>query len=158
MRLSSREIMARAIELGRREMRERGVSPFAAVIVRDGEIIGEGCNDTAVTFDPTAHGEVVAIRDATRRLGSADLSGATLYTTCEPCSMCVAAMWWARIDKLVYAYSLQDCLALGIDCAPLVAEVSKPVEARALPSEQLMAEEAHGVFTEWMASGPAMPR
>jgi guanine deaminase len=149
MRMSTREIMAYAIEISRREMREKGLSPFAAVIVKDGEIVGEGCNDTAITHDPTAHGEVVAIRDATRRLGTADLAGCEIYTTCEPCSLCVAAIWWAKLDKMYYANSLEDCAALGIDCAPLVDEVSKPVAERKLPVERILAAEAHKVFEEW---------
>lgn len=151
--MSSREIMAYAIELSRREMREKGHSPFAAVIVRDGEIVGEGCNDTATSHDPTGHGEVVAIRDATRRLGTADLSGCEIYTTCEPCSLCVAAIWWAKLDKMYYANTLEDCARLGVDCQPLMDEVSKPIAARRLPTERIMAEEAHAVFDEWAVPG-----
>lgn len=148
--MTPNEIMARAIAISRREMTEKGYRPFAAIIVKDGEIVGEGCNDTVETFDPTGHGEVVAIRDATRRLKTADLSGCEIYTTCEPCSMCVAAIWWAKIDRMYYANTLQDCAELGLDCAPLEAEVSKPVTERQLPSERIMAEAAHRVFDEWV--------
>lgn len=155
--MTPNEIMARAIALSRSEMREKGYRPFAAIIARNGEIIAEGCNDSVATFDPTAHGEVVAIRNATRKLGTADLSGHQIYTTCEPCSLCVAAIYWAKLDKMYYANTLGDCAELGIDCDPLVAEVSKPVQERKLPAERIMAAEAHTVFDEWVTL-PAFDR
>lgn len=147
--MTPKEIMAHAIGISRREMQTRGYRPFAAVIVKDGEIIAEGCNDTVETFDPTGHGEVVAIRNATTKLKTADLSGYEIYTTCEPCSLCVAAIWWAKLDKMYYANTLADCAELGLDCAPLESEVSLPIEKRKLPTERILAEEAHLVFDEW---------
>jgi tRNA(Arg) A34 adenosine deaminase TadA len=151
------EIMARAIQISRDEMRTRGYRPFAAIIARGGEIVAEGCNDSVESFDPTAHGEVVAIRNATKKLGTADLSGHDIYTTCEPCSLCVAAIYWAKLDKMYYANTLEDCAKLGIDCDELVSEVSKPIAQRKLPTERILAEEAHTVFDEWAAS-PAFDR
>ena len=148
--MTPNEIMARAIALSRSEMREKGYRPFAAIIARNGEIVAEGCNDSVATFDPTAHGEVVAIRNATRKLKTDDLSGHEIYTTCEPCSLCVAAIYWAKLDKMYYANTLEDCAKIGTDCDPLVSEVSKPIAERKLPSERILAEEAHTVFDEWV--------
>lgn len=148
--MTPNEIMARAIEISREEMRTRGYRPFAAIIARGGEIVAEGCNDSVESFDPTGHGEVVAIRNATRKLKTADLSGHDIYTTCEPCSLCVAAIYWAKLDKMYYANTLEDCAKLGTDCAPLVSEVSLPIEQRKLPSERILAAEAHAVFDEWV--------
>lgn len=143
------ELMAYTIELSRKGMEEKGWSPFAAIIVKDGEIVGEGCNDTVDSHDPTAHGEVLAIRDATRRLGTADLSGCEIYTSCEPCALCVAAIWWAKLDKMYYANTLDDCVELGLDCYPLVQQVSKPVGARGIPEVRILGPEARKVFEDW---------
>jgi tRNA(Arg) A34 adenosine deaminase TadA len=126
--------------------------PFAAFIVRDGEIVGQGLNDSPSSHDPTAHGEVLAIRDATRRLGTEDLSGCEIYTTCEPCSLCVAAIWWARLDKMYYAATLKDCAEIGIGTDELVSEIVKPVTQRKLKAEQVMGHEARAVLAEWSKS------
>ncbi|TVQ55305.1 MAG: nucleoside deaminase [Rhodobacteraceae bacterium] len=143
------EFMRRAIEISRREMLESGAAPFAAVIVKNGAIVGEGVNRVASRCDATAHGEVEAIRDAGRRLGSWDLSGCDLYTTCEPCEMCVAAMVWARVDRLYYANTLADCEAIGFDLAPLRAAVRADLPDRAMPATRLLAEEARAVLDLW---------
>lgn len=153
MARTTEELMAYCIELSRKGVTEEGYSPFAAIIVKDGEIVGEGCNDTGLTHDPTAHGEVVAIRDATRKLGTPDLSGCEIYTSCEPCSMCVAAIWWAKLDRMYYANTLEDCAKLGLDCGPLMETVSKPVGERAIPETRLMGAEAHEMFDVWTVPG-----
>ena len=146
------ELMSKAIEMSRTAVTNAGHRPFAALIVRDGEIVGAGLNDTPSSHDPTAHGEVVAIRDATRRLGTEDLSGCEIYTTCEPCSLCVAAIWWSRIGKMYYAATLDDCKDIGIGIDGLVEEISRPVGGRTLPAERIMAEDARGVLEEWLKS------
>jgi guanine deaminase len=141
--------MRRAIEISRREMRASGAAPFAAVIVKDGKIVGEGVNQVVANCDPTSHGEVEAIRDAGRRLGTWNLSGCDLYTTCEPCEMCVSAMFWAKIAKLYFANKLSDCEAIGFDLAPLRQMVRSDLHDRALPAERILATEAHSVLDEW---------
>jgi guanine deaminase len=146
------ELMKKAIEMSRNAVTNAGHRPFAALIVKDGEIVGEGLNDTPSSHDPTAHGEVLAIRDATRRLGTEDLSGCEIYTTCEPCSLCVAAIWWARIDKMYYAATLDDCEEIGIGVDGLVEEISRPVSGRTLPAERILGEDARAVLNEWMKS------
>jgi guanine deaminase len=150
--MTPEELMSKAIEMSRNAITNAGHRPFAALIVKDGKIIGEGLNDTPSSHDPTAHGEVLAIRDATRRLGNEDLSGCEIYTTCEPCSLCVAAIWWAKIDKMYYAATLDDCREIGIGVDGLVEEISRPVTGRTLPAERIMAEDARGVLEEWLKS------
>ncbi len=143
------DFMARAIAISREKMLDSGAAPFAAVIVKDGRIVGEGCNQVVATHDPTSHGEVEAIRDAGRNLGTWDLSGCDLYTTCEPCEMCVAAMYWARIDRMYYANTLKDCEDIGFELAPLRDLVRSDLHARALPAERLMGPEGRAVLDLW---------
>ena len=146
------EFMSKAIEKSRLAVTNSEHRPFAAFIVKNGEIVGEGLNDTPLSHDPTAHGEVLAIRDATKRLGTADLSGCEIYTTCEPCALCVAAIWWARIDKMYYAASLADCKEIGIGVDGLVEEIGRPVDSRTLPTERIMGDDARAVLKEWLQS------
>lgn len=143
------DFMRRAIEISRREMLAGGAAPFAAVIVRDGEIVGEGVNRVASQHDATAHGEIEAIRDAGRKLGTWDLAGCEIYTTCEPCEMCVAAMFWARIGKVYYASTLSDAEELGFDLKPLRDLVRSDIHDRKLPAERLLPEEARAVLDLW---------
>ena len=143
------DFMKRAIDLSRTEMLEHGAAPFGAVVVKNGRIVGEGCNHVATRHDATSHGEIEAIRDAGRNLGTWDLSGCELYTTCEPCEMCVAAMYWAQIDRLYYANTLQDAADLGFDLAPLTAMVRADLHDRALPAERLLGPEAREVLDLW---------
>ncbi len=145
------ELMRRAIELSRQKMREGIAAPFAALVVKDGEIVGEGWNNVVQDHDATGHGETNAIRDAGKRLGTWDLSGCELYTTCEPCSLCVSAIWWARIDKVYYGNGLDDAEKVGFELAPLLDEVNNPPAGRATPYERLLGEEAFAVFEEWQA-------
>ena len=146
------ELMSKAIQMSREAVTNAGHRPFAALIVRNGEIVGEGLNDTPSSHDPTAHGEVLAIRDATRRLGTEDLSGCEIYTTCEPCSLCVAAIWWARLDKMYYAATLNDCKEIGIGVDGLVQEIGRPLAERWLPAERVLGDDAVAVLNEWLQS------
>lgn len=146
------DFMARAIEISRQAALSGDGAPFGAVVVQNGEIVGEGVNRVVATHDPTSHGEVEALRDAGRRLGTWDLSGCELYTSCEPCEMCVAAMFWARIAKVYYASRLSDAEAIGFDLSPLTALVRAEPAGRAVPYEPLMREEAVEVLKAWAAS------
>ena len=150
--MSNEDFMRRAMEIAREGMLSGQHQPFGCVIVKDGEIVGEGCNAVIKNHDPTAHGEVEAIRDACRRLGTWDLSGCDLYTSCEPCSLCVSTMYFANIRRLFYAASLADSAALGADISVLLSEVSRPVEARAMPSEQVLGTEGRALLDEWRDS------
>ena len=143
------DYMRRAIELSRERMRAGEGGPFGAVVVLDGEIIGEGWNEVTSTNDPTAHAEIVAIRSACERIGDFSLEGAVIYSSCEPCPMCLAAIYWARIDKLFYANVADEAADVGFDDAYLYEEVSLPMIERELESERLLAEEAIKVFEEW---------
>ncbi len=149
--------MRHAIALSRRGMAGGAGGPFGAVVVRDGQVVGEGWNQVTSTNDPTAHAEVVAIREACRRLGRFDLRGCTLYTSCEPCPMCLAAAYWARLDAVHYANSRNDAAAIGFDDELLYREIPKPVEARALPMRRLLAAEALETFAEWARKPDKVP-
>jgi tRNA(Arg) A34 adenosine deaminase TadA len=141
--------MRRAIGLSREKMGLREGGPFACVIVYDGEVVGEGWNRVTSSNDPTAHAEVEAIRAACDRLGTYSLSGAVLYASCEPCPMCLAAIHWARIDRIFYANTTQDAASIGFDDAALYREIGLPSGERQLRAERLLADEAHAVFDEW---------
>ena len=142
--------MRRAIELSRQKMEENHGGPFGAVIVRQGRIIGEGWNQVTSGNDPTAHAEVVAIRNACKSLGNYRLEGCEIYTSCEPCPMCLAAIYWARLEHVYYANTRQDAASIGFDDDLLYREISLPEEKRALPASRLLAEEAKEVFDSWM--------
>ena len=142
--------MRRAIALSCQGVAEGG-GPFGAVVVRDGRIIGEGRNGVVPTRDPTAHAEVVAIRAACAAVGTHDLSGAVIYTSCEPCPMCLGAVWWARIREIVYANDRADAAAIGFDDAAIYEEVARPLHARALPLRRLLAAEGIAAFQLWEA-------
>jgi tRNA(Arg) A34 adenosine deaminase TadA len=126
--------------------------PFGAVIVRDGRIVGEGVNTVTAAQDPTAHGEVNAIRAASKALGTFSLAGCQLYTSCEPCPMCLAAAYWARIDAIYYGASAADAARAGFDDAFLYDELCKDKAERKLPATQLLGEEAWASFAAWIAS------
>lgn len=149
--------MQRAIALSREKMREGEGGPFAAVVVSDGSIVGEGWNQVTGHNDPTAHAEIVAIREACRALGTFSLEGCVIYTSCEPCPMCLAAIWWARISRVYYANTSEDAERIGFDDARLYREISQPLSERALPCERLLAEEALEVFSEWVADSGHVP-
>ena len=126
--------------------------PFAALVVKDGEVVGRGTNRVTTDHDPTAHAEVVAIRAACRALGSFQLDGCDLYTTCEPCPMCLGAIYWARPRRVFYAGTRADAAAAGFDDAYIYDEVAKPPVARALPMIPLLRHEAHRPFDAWDAA------
>lgn len=146
------EFLRRAIALATENVLGAKGGPFGAVIVRDGRIVGEGANAVTATYDPTAHAEVNAIRDACRNLGSFTLSGCNLYTSCEPCPMCLAASYWARLDAIYYGCSAADAARAGFDDAFLYSEFQKNQTARSLPATQFLREEAWASFDAWIAS------
>lgn len=123
--------------------------PFGAVVVRDGQIIGEGWNRVLETNDPTAHAEIIAIRDACARLGTYDLGGAVLYTSCEPCPMCLAAIYWARIGHIHYGNARQDAADIGFDDAVIYDEIPKSPTERQIPMTRLLPDEARAAFDAW---------
>lgn len=140
--------MRRAIALSCQGVAEGG-GPFGAVVVKDGIILGEGRNAVVPSRDPTAHAEVVAIRAACAAAGTHDLSGAVIYTSCEPCPMCLGAVWWARIGEIVYANDRADAAAIGFDDAAIYDEVCLPIAERRLPLRRLLAAEAIEAFRLW---------
>ena len=124
--------------------------PFGAVVVRDGEIIAAVGNRVTSTNDPTAHAEVVAIREACKKLDTFDLTGCEIYASCEPCPMCLGAIMWARIDKLYYAADRVDASRAGFDDELFYTELALPVEKRMLRPTQLLQKEANEVFDKWI--------
>jgi tRNA(Arg) A34 adenosine deaminase TadA len=126
--------------------------PFGAVVVKEGKIIGKGSNRVTNDNDPTAHAEIVAIREAAKNLNSFDLSGCEIYSSCEPCPMCLGAIYWARLDKLYYAATKDDAAKAEFDDSFIYKEFSLPKEERSIPSLQMLREEAVKVFDEWLKS------
>ena len=152
-----RAFMARAIELSRIHMEAGDGGPFGAVVVKDGEVVGEGWNQVTSSGDPTAHAEVMAIRKACQHLGTFSLKGCEIYTSCEPCPMCLSAIYWARLDRATYANGQADAAAIRFDDAWLYREVALPMDERSLPLVQLMREEALEVFRAWDAKPDKVP-
>jgi guanine deaminase len=146
------EFLRRAIRLATENVATGRGGPFGAVIVRDGKIVGEGVNTVTSSHDPTAHGEVNAIRAATKALGTFTLAGCELYTSCEPCPMCLAASYWARLDAVYYGASAADAARVGFDDAFLYEELRKNHGERSLSSEQLIGDEAWASFQAWIDS------
>jgi tRNA(Arg) A34 adenosine deaminase TadA len=151
------KFMRRAIELSAQALDTAGARPYGAVVVMDGRIVGEGLNQSAKNFDPTSHGEVEAVRDACRKLKTTDLTGAELYTSCEPCSVCVATMLMAGIGRMYYGASLEQSAAVVPrpkmpPPTTLVREqVGAPVEKRSmLPAEAKLSGEAIAVLEQWV--------
>lgn len=143
------DFMREAIALSLDNVRLGRGGPFAAVIVKDGEIIGRGTNLVTSTNDPTAHAEIVAIREACQRVGHFHLTDCEIYTTCEPCPMCLAAIYWARLRKIYYANTRDDAAAIGFDDAFLYNEITLPHAQRAVRIEQLLRSEALEAFKLW---------
>jgi guanine deaminase len=144
-------LMRRAIRLSAERMRMGEGGPFGAVIVKDGKVIAEGWNKVTSSNDPTAHAEVSAIRTACEKLGTFSLAGCDIYTSCEPCPMCLAAIYWARLEHIYFANSREAAAAIGFDDAFLYREVAKPIEERSIPTMKLDLPEAEAVFAEWQA-------
>ena len=143
------EFMTRAIALSRLGMRAGKGGPFGAVIVRGDEIVAEGHNEVFLRKDPTAHAEVVAIRRAAARLDHFRLEGCEIYTSCEPCPMCLAAIYWARIEKIHFANTADDARRIAFDDRDLYLEMKRPRAERQIPSRQLLRDQAFAVFREW---------
>jgi guanine deaminase len=146
------EFLRRAIALATQNVATGKGGPFGAVIVCDGKIIGEGANSVTATNDPTAHAEVNAIRAAAKALGSFALAGCDLYTSCEPCPMCLAAAYWSHVENVYYGASAADAARAGFDDAFLYAELRKGADLRKLRSKQLLGDEAWASFAAWIAS------
>jgi guanine deaminase len=141
--------MARAIELAIENARSGRGGPFGAVIVKDGAIIAEGANSVTATNDPTAHAEVVAIRAACAKLGVFQLNGFDLYASCEPCPMCLGAIYWVRPDRVYFAGSAADASRVGFDDSFIYREIPLPAQQRRIPMMQIMREEALEAFRVW---------
>ncbi len=142
--------MQRAIELARKGMDSNSGGPFGAIVVKGGEIIGEGWNRVTSTNDPTAHAEIVAIRQACSRLNSFQLDDCVIYASCEPCPMCLGAIYWARPAAVYYACTREDAARIGFDDEFLYEEIRKPNDRRRLQMISLMREEALEVFRGWL--------
>jgi guanine deaminase len=145
------QFMRAAIRLSLTKMRANCGGPFGAVVVRKGKIVGRGWNQVTSTNDPTAHAEVTAIRDACRRLKTFQLDDCELYTSCEPCPMCLSAIYWARFKKVYYANTRKDAAKIDFDDDLIYREVPKPISKRLIPMKQLLRPEALKVFGEWRA-------
>ncbi|UBM63294.1 nucleoside deaminase [Candidatus Sulfidibacterium hydrothermale] len=149
--------MAKAIELAEENVKGLAGGPFGAVVVKDGKIVGKGSNKVTVHNDPTAHAEIVAIRDAAKNLGTFDLSGCEIYSSCEPCPMCLGAIYWARFDKLYYAATKDDAAKANFDDSFIYKEFALPKEERSILAVQMMRENAVKVFEEWNQAENKIP-
>ncbi|MDY4664150.1 MAG: nucleoside deaminase [Alloprevotella sp.] len=146
--MNQEELMREAIRLASANV-ENGGGPFGAVIARGGEIIATGVNRVTANCDPTAHAEVSAIRAAAQKLGTFNLSGCDIYSSCEPCPMCLGAIYWARLDRLFYGNTKADAARIGFDDAFIYKELALPLPERTLRAEQLLGKEALATFEAW---------
>ena len=142
------KFMSRAIELSIESV-NNGTGPFGAVIVKNEKIIAEGSNKVTSTNDPTAHGEIVAIREACKQLNNFSLSGCELYSSCEPCPLCLSAIYWARINKIYYANTREDARKIDFDDSFIYSEIKKNIDERKITMTQMMRDEALKVFELW---------
>lgn len=140
-----------AIDLAIEKMSANEGGPFGALIVRDGQIVGRGWNRVTSTNDPTAHAEIVAIRDACARLQTFSLAGCRVYASCEPCPMCLAALYWARVESVWFAAGSEDAARIGFDDSHVYVELRRPVHERKLPVQQALRDEALHAFRLWEA-------
>lgn len=147
--MTKEELMREAIRLSIENIKKGG-GPFAAIIARNGELIATGKNRVTAQHDPTAHAEVNAIRAAARKLKAFDLSGCEIYTSCEPCPMCLGAIYWARLDKIYYANNKDDAAKIGFDDSFIYDEMNLKPEWREKPSERLLSQEAMKAFDDWV--------
>jgi tRNA(Arg) A34 adenosine deaminase TadA len=143
------KFMRAAIRLSQSKMRANCGGPFGAVVVRKGKIVGRGWNQVTSTNDPTAHAELLAIRDACKRLKIFQLEDCELYASCEPCPMCLSAIYWARLEKVYYAGTRRDAARIAFDDNRIYREVAKPMSRRSIRMQQLLRPEALKVFSEW---------
>lgn len=144
-----KEFMRRAIALAQNGIDSNNGGPFGAIVVKAGEIIGEGCNRVTSTNDPTAHAEIVAIRAACQKLDSFQLENCTIYTSCEPCPMCLGAIYWARPLRMFFACNREDAAAIGFDDDYIYQEIERPIEERQIKSINFLREEGLKVFENW---------
>jgi guanine deaminase len=149
--------MARAIQLSLDNVLSGNGGPFGAVIVKDGEIIAEGVNRVTATNDPTAHAEVTAIREACAKLGVFALDGCEMYTSCEPCPMCLGAIYWARLARIFYGNLASDAAEIGFDDSFIYREFAQALSARSIPMVQLMREPALAAFRAWQQKSNKVP-
>lgn len=149
--------MARAIELSIENVRSGRGGPFAAVIVRDGKIIAEGRNCVTLKNDPTAHAEVTAIREACRKLETFELTGCVIYSSCEPCPMCLGAIYWAHAARVYFAGTAADASKAGFDDGLIYHEIAIPAASRRIPMIGMMREESLKAFRAWEAKGDKTP-
>jgi guanine deaminase len=145
-----RRHLARAIALSREHMEKGAGGPFGAVVARGGDMLAEGWNQVTSTNDPTAHAEVVAIRRACQRAGTFSLEGATLYASCEPCPMCLASAYWARVSRIVYASTREDAAAVGFDDALIYDEIARAPTERRIPMHHAADADARAVLAAWL--------
>jgi len=141
--------MARAIQLSIDNVRSGRGGPFGAVVVKNGSIVAEGANQVTSTNDPTAHAEMVAIREACRKLAAFDLEACEIYTSCEPCPMCLGAIYWARLSRVYFASADADASRAGFDDSLIYRELALPYSQRKIPMIQMMREEALAAFRAW---------
>lgn len=141
--------MARAIRLSIENVRSGRGGPFGAVVVKGSDIVAEATNQVTSTNDPTAHAEVLAIREACKKLGGFDLQGCELYTSCEPCPMCLGAIYWARVSRVYFGNAAADASKIGFDDSLIYRELAQPQSQRKIPMIQMMREEALAAFREW---------
>lgn len=146
--MNDKELMMRAIRLSEESVKNGG-GPFGAVIAKDGEVVAEASNCVTLHCDPTAHAEVSAIRKAAEKMKTFDLSGCSIYTSCEPCPMCLGAIYWAHLDKIFYANDRKDAAAIGFDDDFIYKELELAPEKRKKPSEILLRDEASKAFRMW---------
>jgi tRNA(Arg) A34 adenosine deaminase TadA len=141
--------MSRAIQLSIENIRSGSGGPFGAVVVKGNNIVAEGTNQVTSTNDPTAHAEVLAIRGACQKLGGLDLQGCEVYTSCEPCPMCMGAIYWARVSRVYFANTAADASNIGFDDSLIYRELAQPQSQRKIPMIQMMRDEALAAFREW---------
>jgi len=141
--------MARAIQLSIENVHSGRGGPFGAVVVKDGAIIGEAANQVTSTNDPTAHAEVLAIRAACKKMGAFELVGSEIYTSCEPCPMCLGAIYWARLARVYFGNADADASKIGFDDSLIYREIAQPHSQRKIPMTQMMREEALAAFRAW---------
>jgi guanine deaminase len=141
--------MARAIQLSIENVQSGRGGPFGAVVVKNGAIIGEAANQVTSTHDPTAHAEVLAIRAACKKLGAFELVGCEIYTSCEPCPMCLGAIYWARLSRIYFGNADADASRIGFDDSLIYREIAQPHSQRKIPMTQMMREEALTAFRAW---------
>jgi guanine deaminase len=149
--------MQRAIDLAVENVRAGAGGPFGAVVVRNGVIIAEGMNQVTATNDPTAHAEIVAIRKACQRVRNFELRDCELYTSCEPCPMCLGAVYWARVGHLYFAANRTDAAEIGFDDSLIYDELAVPFARRKIPTTNVMREEALAAFRRWSESATKVP-